>query len=320
MKKLVTLSLFVVLSIVVAACAPQATPEPTIEPTREPVDPTPVPTELMEELGTIVDVAVADGRFATMVTALQEAGLVETLQSDGPFTVFAPTDEAFAALPEGAIEGLLAHKEALANELLYHVVGGEFLATDVVGLDGQMVETASGESVRIAVMDGSVMVNDATVIITDIETSNGVIHVIDAVLLPETRTIAEIAAEEENLSTLVGALQQAGLVEALSGEDLLTVFAPTNDAFAALPAGALDSLLADTEDLTSVLLFHVVGGKVMAADVLELDGQEVETLSGDKIMIKIDGETVMIGDATAIITDIEAANGVIHIIDAVLLP
>jgi len=274
----------------------------------------------MEELGTIVDVAVADGRFATMVTALQEAGLVETLQSDGPFTVFAPTDEAFAALPEGAIEGLLAHKEALANVLLYHVVGGEFLAADVVGLDGQMVETASGESVRIAVMDGSVMVNDATVIITDIETSNGVIHVIDAVLLPETRTIAEIAAEEENLSTLVGALQQAGLVEALSGEDLLTVFAPTNDAFAALPAGALDSLLADTEDLTSVLLFHVVGGKVMAADVLELDGQEVETLSGDKIMIKIDGETVMIGDATAIITDIEAANGVIHIIDAVLLP
>lgn len=465
MKKLITLSLFVVLAIVVAACAPQATPEPT----PEPVEPTPVPTEVMEEPNTIVDVAVADGRFTTLVTALQAAGLVETLQGDGPFTVFAPTDDAFAALPEGALDGLLADEEALTNVLLYHVVSGEFLAADVVGLDGQMVETASGESVQIAVMDGNVMVNDATVIITDIETSNGVIHVvdavilppsmsegaeeemmaeektivdvavedgrfttlvgaveaaglvdalisegpftvfaptdeafaalpegaldalvadtdalsdvllyhvvegevlaadvleldgqkvetllgqfvditidgevvmidnaqvvitdipasngvihvIDAVLLPETRTIAEIAAEDENFSTLVVALQQAGLVEALSGEDMLTVFAPTNEAFAALPAGALDSLLADTEALTNVLLYHVVDGKVMAADVLELDGQEVETLSGATIMITIDGETVMIGDATVIITDIEAANGVIHVIDAVLLP
>ena len=469
MKKLITLSLFVVLAIVVAACAPQATPEPTLEPTPEPVEPTPVPTEVMEEPNTIVDVAVADGRFTTLVTALQAAGLVETLQGDGPFTVFAPTDDAFAALPEGALDGLLADEEALTNVLLYHVVSGEFLAADVVGLDGQMVETASGESVQIAVMDGNVMVNDATVIITDIETSNGVIHVvdavilppsmsegaeeemmaeektivdvavedgrfttlvgaveaaglvdaltsegpftvfaptdeafaalpegaldalvadtdalsgvllyhvvegevlaadvleldgqkvetllgqfvditidgemvmidnaqvvitdipasngvihvIDAVLLPETRTIAEIAAEDENFSTLVVALQQAGLVEALSGEDMLTVFAPTNEAFAALPAGALDSLLADTEALTNVLLYHVVDGKVMAADVLELDGQEVETLSGATIMITIDGETVMIGDATVIITDIEAANGVIHVIDAVLLP
>jgi len=132
----------------------------------------------------IVDTAVAADDFNTLATALTEAGLIETLKGEGPFTVFAPTDAAFAALPEGALDNLLANKEELTNVLLYHVVPGKVMAADVVGLDGQSVETASGQSINIKVEDGTVYINDAMVTTTDIEASNGVIHVIDSVLLP----------------------------------------------------------------------------------------------------------------------------------------
>jgi uncharacterized surface protein with fasciclin (FAS1) repeats len=130
----------------------------------------------------IVDTAVADGRFTTLATALTEAGLIETLKGDGPFTVFAPTDDAFNALPAGTLEGLLADKEALTNVLLYHVVSGKVMAADVITL--QSADTVLGKPIAVKVTDGNVFINDSQVIITDIETSNGVIHVIDAVLIP----------------------------------------------------------------------------------------------------------------------------------------
>ena len=135
----------------------------------------------------IVDIAVEDGRFTTLVAAVQAAGLVDTLKSEGPFTVFAPTDDAFAALPEGTVEGLLVDIPALTNVLLYHVVPGKVMAADVVGLDGQSAGTAlEGQSIDIKLDMSNVYLNeDVKVIITDIETSNGVIHVIDAVLLPQ---------------------------------------------------------------------------------------------------------------------------------------
>jgi transforming growth factor-beta-induced protein len=132
--------------------------------------------------GTIVDIAVNDGRFETLVTALQKAELVEALQGDGPFTVFAPTDDAFALLPEGTIPALLEDVPALKNVLLYHVVEGKVLAADVVNLTS--ATTLLGKDVAIEVRDGNVFINDAQVIITDIEADNGVIHVINAVLLP----------------------------------------------------------------------------------------------------------------------------------------
>jgi len=132
----------------------------------------------------IVDTAIEADDFNTLATALTEADLIETLKGEGPFTVFAPTDAAFAALPEGALDDLLANKEELTNVLLYHVVPGKVMASDVVTMDGQSVETASGESINISVEDGTVYINDSQVITTDIEASNGVIHVIDAVLLP----------------------------------------------------------------------------------------------------------------------------------------
>jgi uncharacterized surface protein with fasciclin (FAS1) repeats len=142
---------------------------------------------ILPESRDIVDIAVEDGRFTTLVAAVQAAGLVDTLKSEGPFTVFAPTDEAFAALPEGTVEGLLADIPALTNVLLYHVVPGKVTAADVVGLDGQSAETAlEGQSIAVKLDMNNVYLNkNVKVIITDIEASNGVIHVIDAVLLPQ---------------------------------------------------------------------------------------------------------------------------------------
>ncbi len=175
MKTLNLLSITLVAIIALAACAPQPTPIPTIEPTAIPAP----------ELSDIVDTAVADGRFTTLAAALGAADLVDTLKGEGPFTVFAPTDDAFAKLPEGTIATLLLPEnlEQLKSILLYHVVSGKVMAEDVVTLPS--ADTVLGEAVTIKVEDGKVYLNDTIeVIITDVEASNGVIHVIDAVLLP----------------------------------------------------------------------------------------------------------------------------------------
>lgn len=129
----------------------------------------------------IVDTAVDAGSFTTLVAAVQAAGLVDTLKGDGPFTVFAPTDDAFAALPEGTVEGLLADPEALAAILTYHVVAGKVMAGDLS--NNMMAATVNGADITI-MTEGGVMVNDATVVTADVEASNGVIHVIDKVILP----------------------------------------------------------------------------------------------------------------------------------------
>ena len=271
-----------------------------------------------EELGSIVDIAVGDGRFTTLVTALQAAELVETLSGDGPFTVFAPTDDAFNKLPEGTIEALLADILALTDILLYHVVSGEVLAEDVVMLEE--AETLLGENVEIMVEGEAVKINDAQVIITDILADNGVIHVIDTVLLPPEPlgTIVDIAVEDGRFTTLVTALQAAELVETLSGDGPFTVFAPTDDAFNKLPDDTIEALLADIPALTDILLYHVVEGEVLAEDVILLE--EAETLLEEKVEIMLDGDHVFINDSQVIITDILADNGVIHVIDTVLLP
>ena len=135
--------------------------------------------------GTIVDVAAGNKDFSTLVTAVKAAELVETLSGKGPFTVFAPNNEAFAKVPKETLDGLLKDKKALTNVLTYHVVAGNVLAADVVKLDGKMVKTVQGQEVKITVKDGKVMVNDAMVIATDVKASNGVIHVIDKVILPK---------------------------------------------------------------------------------------------------------------------------------------
>jgi uncharacterized surface protein with fasciclin (FAS1) repeats len=137
----------------------------------------------------IVDTAVAAGDFGTLATALTEAGLVDTLKGDGPFTVFAPTDEAFAALPKGALEKLVADKEKLTEVLTYHVVAGEVMASQVAGMDGEKVTTVQGGTFTVKVADGKVSLTDGSgntvnVVKTDVTASNGVIHVLDGVLMP----------------------------------------------------------------------------------------------------------------------------------------
>ena len=315
--------LLVIASLALAACAPAATPAPTATPMPEPTA-TPEPM-----LSDIVDTAVADGRFTTLVAAVQAAELVDTLKGEGPFTVFAPTDDAFAALPEGTLESLLLpeNKQALTDILLYHVVSGKVMAADVTALTS--ATTVLGKDVTVKVDMGNVYINDAQVVITDIATSNGVIHVINAVLLPpadeasmeEKNTIVDIAVADGRFTTLVAALTAADLVETLSGEGPFTVFAPTDDAFAALPAGTLDTLLLpeSKQALTDILLYHVVSGKVMAADVVTLSG--ATTVLGKDVTITVkDGKVFLNDTVQVIITDIEASNGVIHVIDAVLLP
>jgi len=323
MKRIPSFTLFVLLvaSFVLAACAPAATPAPTA---------TPVPPTEMPAPMDIVDTAVADGRFGTLVAAVQAAGLVDTLKGAGPFTVFAPTDEAFAKLPAGTVEDLLKPEnlETLKNILLYHVVAGNVMAADVVTLDGKTADTAlEGNPLNISVKDGKVFLNENTeVIITDIETANGVIHVIDTVLLPEAKLsdIVDTAVADGRFTTLVAAVQAAGLVETLKGEGPFTLFAPTDEAFAKLPAGTVEDLLKpeNLETLTNILLYHVLPGKVMAADVVQLDGQMVDTaLEGQQIKITVkDGKVYLNDTVQVIITDIETANGVIHVIDTVLLP
>lgn len=500
-----------------------------------------LPTLAQDTSMDIVDIAAADGRFSTLVTAVQAAGLVDTLKSEGPFTVFAPTDDAFAALPEGTVEGLLNDIPALTNVLLYHVVPGAVHAAEVVKLD--TATTAQGSAIKISVKDGEVYLNDTVkVIMTDIEASNGVIHVIDGVLLPPAEamtpepmaevkpvhvrvahfspdtpavdvfvngdaaiqslefpnvtgwielpagtynlavspagagidaaaigpadfdlpagayvtvaaigsleagtlapqvlvedysdlaegyarvsvfhaiedapavdvlangapalsalaypgtqngndgfytvdvpagtydfqvvptgktepvvldlpgtvleantnyfvaavgtlanptaqlvatlqaatmadatpgnSIVDIAVNDGRFTTLVAALQAAGLTDTLAGEGPFTVFAPTDDAFAALPAGTVEGLLNDIPTLTKVLLYHVVSGEVPAATVVTLDS--ATTLEGSPVSITVrDGKVYLNDKVLVIMTDIQASNGIIHVIDGVLLP
>ena len=261
----------------------------------------------------IVQTAIAAGQFNTLVKAVQAAGLAETLGGDGPFTVFAPTDEAFAKLPEGALEGLLKNPEALKSVLLYHVVPGKVMAADVAKL--KTAKTSLGQSVTIDTTNG-VHVDDANVVKTDIAASNGVIHVIDAVIMPKN-DIIEAARAAHSFKTLLTAIEAAGLTDTLRGDGPFTVFAPTDEAFAKLPKGTLDALLKDKAKLASILTYHVVPGKVMAADVVKLT--EAKTVQGQSMKIATAGG-VMVDSAKVVKTDVPATNGVIHVIDTVIMP
>jgi len=220
--------------------------------------------------------------------------------------------------------------QQLANILKLHVVGAAARSSDLS--DGQVVTTLNGdltvnidaEGVRLTSGGGS-----ARVVAADIEATNGVIHVIDAVLLPAAapapKSLIETAQAAGTFTTLIAAVQAAGLVDALSGAGPLTVFAPTDEAFAALPAGTVDALVADAQgggqQLANILKLHVVGAAARSSDLS--DGQVVTTLNGD-LTVNIDAEGVRLtsggGSARVVAADVEATNGVIHVIDAVLLP
>jgi uncharacterized surface protein with fasciclin (FAS1) repeats len=267
----------------------------------------------------IVDTAVSAGSFKTLAAALQAAGLVDALKDKGPFTVFAPTDDAFAKLPHGTVETLLKpeNKAMLTAILTYHVVPGELTANEVINRTS--AETLNGQRIQIA-MNNGVTVDEANVVKTDILCSNGVIHVIDRVILPSSDSILQTAMKAGSFETLAAAIKTAGLVKTLSGEGPFTVFAPTDAAFAKLPAGTVESLLKpeNRHKLVNILKYHVVAGRVYASDALQ--AETAETIEGSRVRFSLGSNGLMVNGASVIQPDIETSNGVIHVIDEVILP
>ena len=348
--------LILALALVAAACGDDDTAETTTT------------TAAAEGGTTVLDLAVEAGQFSTLVAAIDAAGLGETLAGEGPFTVLAPTnqafDEAFAALGITA-EELLADTETLTKILTYHVLPVEADSQLVASLDGESVATVNGQEVSIAVIDGDIVIDEtATVVSADLVADNGIVHVINAVLLPpdvaemlsaapmddtttttttttaapETTTtteaalptISEIVAaaaagDPAEFTVLLAALETAGLVDALNGEGPFTVFAPTDEAFGELLA-ALDitaeELLA-RDDLADILLYHVVPGDFPAAAVIDAAPiADLPTLNESATLdiAVVDGSVVVNESATVITADVFASNGVVHVIDAVLIP
>lgn len=279
---------------------------------------------------TVVDIAAGNENFSTLVAAVTTAGLAGALSDAGPFTVLAPTNQAFEDAKTAlnlTTEELLALPN-LGDILTYHVIPGRILSGDL-GLDlgailkgeyiSGYVTTLGGTDLRIDTTPFGVLINGDTMVTTpDIEGSNGVIHVIDKVLLPP-KDIVDTAIDA-GFSTLVAAVQAAGLEETLRTAEDITVFAPTNDAFVAL-AEALEvgvAELLDLPNLADVLAYHVLGAEAYSADVMP---GEVSMFNEATATISV-GEDggLMINDANIVVTDIVTANGVIHVIDAVILP
>lgn len=274
----------------------------------------------------IVDTAIGASSFKTLVRAVQAAGLESTLRAMGPFTVFAPTDAAFAKIPEFLTEKLLTapYKSELGLILKYHVVPGSVKAADLRGKRSSPA-TALGASLSIDGTGSGVMIDDAATVETaDVQASNGVIHVIGDLLLP---TIVDTAVGYDDgtttFGTLVSALTAGELATTLAGPGPFTVFAPTDAAFAKLPKGTLDSLFMPENKaaLQTILKYHVVAGDpVYSPDVAP---GTVSTLSG-ALAVTVDNTGVKLdaggGMANVVLTDLPARNGVIHVIDTVILP
>jgi uncharacterized surface protein with fasciclin (FAS1) repeats len=265
----------------------------------------------------IVEIAAATPDVSTLVTALTAAGLTDDLQAAGPFTVFAPVNSAFDALGADVVAALLeaGNADLLTEILTYHVVAGTAAFSNDLS-DGQTVTTLQGETLTINVGGAGLTVNGANVTSADIEATNGVIHLIDAVLTPEL-DIVEKAILTAETQTLAAAVAAGGLVATLQGDGPFTVFAPVEAAFEALGTTSLNALLdpANQALLQKVLTYHVVSGTVLSTD---LANGEVTTVEGSAVTINIDGAAPMVNGASVVAADIEVANGVIHLIDGVL--
>ncbi len=266
---------------------------------------------------TVVDIIVSSPDHTTLEAAVIAAELADDLAGEGPFTVFAPTDAAFEALPDGVLAGLLDDPAgALTDVLLYHVLGDSVASGSLT--TGQFATTLNGDSIVVTIDGSDVYINNAMVSVADIRTDNGIVHVIDAVITPGS-TVYEVVAGSEDHTTLEAAVVAAGLQGTLSGPGPFTVFAPTDAAFENLPEGMVADLLADPKgELTEILLYHVVAAKALSGDLS--DGQMITTVNGSDITVSITGGNVFINEAQVITADIETDNGVVHVIDAVITP
>jgi transforming growth factor-beta-induced protein len=308
--------------------------------------------------GDIVDVATKSApEFSTLVSALTAGDLVSALQGNGPFTVVAPTNSAFAALPPTVLSKLLLpiNKPELQKILKYHLVSGNFNSTALTSLAGNNTPTAAtleGSSLKFTIVNGALKINSNTstpqvgsVITPNVSATNGIIHVIDQVLLPSTfdpaslkdaptvsasNNIVQTAIASKDFSTLVAAVKAAGLVDTLSGTGPFTVFAPTNDAFAKVPADVLSKLvLPENKDaLVKVLTYHVVSGKYTADELVKV--KQLKTVEGSSVEIdnalalyRINSKSLtnsLPTDTNVNLTNIQTSNGIIHSIDSVLIP
>lgn len=314
----------------------------------------PASTPAPAQGGTIAAILAARPDFATLHAAAAAVQLTATLDSDTPYTLFAPTEEAFAALPAGILDALLASPSTLTSVLQNHLLIEEVASARLTRLGS--VLTTLGQTLPITLTAAGVtQVGDATIVEADIEATNGVIHAIDTVLLPAdlvitptvgtadtsaaaqvtatqavttvqiittvapTATLADVVRNSEELSMLETALGAAGLLQALQLPGELTLFAPTNAAFEALPAGQLQPLLNNTTAVANVMQYHLVADMAMADDLVRL-GRALST-NGQPLRVTVGANgVVQVNDAQVIQSDIVTTNGVIHLIDAVLSP
>ncbi len=360
-------------SLIAAACGSDSNSAATTQPPASAPDTTMAPetTEMMSEdapFGPACGAVPADGAgsfagmaqdpaataasnnplLSTLVTAVTEAGLVDTLNGDGPFTIFAPTNDAFAKIPKDQLDAILADKEMLTKILTYHVVAGTQYDAAGLGSAGEL-ESVEGEKITFGA-DGT-MANDANVLCSNVMTANATVHIIDTVLLPPSLSdpmmgmleptgpgcvavpddgagsfagmaqdpAATAASNNPLLSTLVSAVVKAGLVDTLNGEGPFTIFAPVNDAFAAIPADQLEAILADNEQLTQILTYHVIAGEKMSSADLIAAGKAT-TVNGAELTFGGDMGALTVNGAKTLCMDVPTANATVHIIDTVLVP
>jgi len=269
----------------------------------------------------IVHVAERNADLSTLVAALTAGKLVTTLEGKGPFTVFAPTNEAFAKIPKDKLTQLLGNQVLLDKLLEYHVLSGSFAMRDL--MSAKLISTLEKEEVIVRSMSGAIMVNNAKVVTADVDATNGFVHVIDKVLVPPDfpfalypEDIVELAESQPDLSTLVQALVVGKLTTTLSGAGPYTVFAPTNEAFAKIPAADLQKLLEHPKELDRVLEYHVLAGSFKMRELMAV--RSAKTLEGDVVTVGGSGDTITVNNAKVLKFDVGATNGFVHIIDTVL--
>ncbi|MDZ4756140.1 MAG: fasciclin domain-containing protein, partial [Phycisphaerae bacterium] len=269
----------------------------------------------------IVETAAAAGNFTTLLAALKAADLVDALKGKGPFTVFAPSDEAFAKLPAGTVETLLKpeNKAQLVSLLKYHVVPAKAMSADAASMT--FAPTLQGQRINLKAVDGKLTADNAKIVKADIAARNGVIHVIDSVLMPTDGNAYEVARGLGTFGILLAAVDASGLAEMLKQPGPFTILAPSDTAFQALPKGTIETLLKpeNKPKLAQLIGMHVIPGALVYSDGIA-KMPEVRTLMGTPLKVVSTNGKMTIGEATVTKADVESSNAVIHVVDRVIMP
>lgn len=272
------------------------------------------PTTTAASVDDIVGTALVAGVFTELAGGVVSANLIDTLRSPGPFTVFAPTDAAFAKLPDAVLKAVQNNPELYKTVLTYHVVPG---ALNVADLQPGELTTVSGEKLTITKDGATTYVNGNAIATPDVDVSNGVIHIMGDVLVPPIGDIVKVATTLPGFGTLAKLVTQADLISTLQSAGPFTVFAPMDTAFEKLPSATVTAVTSDKALLTKVLTYHVLPGKLSTADLKE---GKLKTVAGVEITVtKKDGQTFIDGKPIAV-GNVEATNGIIHVMTDVLVP